>query len=54
MTTQNQLLREALESYEHMIANGHKEHDALHAFDAVDIPNLVRAAIAAQAKEDIE
>jgi hypothetical protein len=45
MTDQNQLLRDALEAYEHAIANGHREHDALSAFSGISIPELARAAI---------
>lgn len=54
MTDQNQLMREALESYEHAIANGHREHDALSAFDGISVPDLVRRVLAApQAPADV-
>jgi hypothetical protein len=39
-------MREALESYEHAIANGHREHDALSAFDGISVPDLVRWVLA--------
>ncbi len=45
MNDQTQLLREALEAYEHAIANGHREHDALGAFSGINIPELARAAL---------
>jgi len=48
MTDKTQLLREALESYEHAIANGHREHDALSAFANISVPDLARAALSAQ------
>jgi hypothetical protein len=50
MTDQTQLLREALESYEHAIANGHREHDALSAFANISVPDLARAALSAPAQ----
>lgn len=40
-------MREALESYEHAIANGHREHDAMSAFDGISVPDLVRWVLAA-------
>lgn len=39
-------MREALESYEHAMANGHREHDALSAFDGISVPDLVRRVLA--------
>jgi len=50
MTDKTQLLREALESYEHAIANGHREHDALSAFANISVPDLARAALSAPAQ----
>jgi len=50
MTDQAQLLRDALESYEHAIANGHREHDALSAFANISVPDLARAALSAPAQ----
>lgn len=52
MTDQNQLMREALESYEHAIANGHREHDALSAFDGISVPDLVRRVLAITNPQD--